>query len=133
MPSLIRNLTKDAVVLIPTIYTLEFVIQEENVINSFLCILYLSPAQQLPTTATQHCKQPLPAEHHTHGRHCLSLVPPYDQAFILREIPAGWAEQTSFHLPPFFNRNLARGKAAGFSPSPGTAAITSLRVHTPCS
>lgn len=93
-------------------------------------IPHLSPAQQLPwfpTTATEHCKQPLLAQSITQGRHGLSLVSPSNEAFILGEIPAGWAEQTSFHLSPFFfNRSLARGKAAGFSPSPGTAAVISL-------
>lgn len=94
MPSLIRNLTKDAVVLIAAIYTLEFVIHEENVINSFLSI---HPPPEPSTAAPlvpHYCYRALQAassssEHHTQGRHGLSLVSPSNEAFILGEIPAG--------------------------------------------
>lgn len=81
-------------------------IHQENVINSFLSIPHLSPAQQLPqfpTTATEHCKQPLLAQSITHKAHTFGVwFPPYKEAFILGEIAVGWAEQTSFHLSPLF-------------------------------
>lgn len=92
-------------VLIPTIYTLQLVIHEENVIDSSLCNPHLSPAQQLPrfpTTATEHCKQPLLAQSIIHGRHCLSSVSPLQRSIHPRGNPRWMGRTDKFSPFSFF-------------------------------